>query len=231
MSMPRICIIDYGMGNLGSVQAALRFLGCVAKITNKAEDVRLADAVVLPGVGAFAEAMSNLRILGLDNVLNEEVLVKGKPFLGIWLGMQLIGLGSEEMGYTKGLQWISADVIALADMGVGRVPHVGWSEITYTEGEPLFAKIAEGTCFYFDHSYAMLSAETESIATCIYGSRFVSALRHRNIMATQFHPEKSQRAGLKLLRNFLELAASRSAGSAAAGEVVEERLAVCPKNA
>jgi imidazole glycerol-phosphate synthase subunit HisH len=227
MNTPRICIIDYGMGNLGSVQAALRFLGNEAKISDRVEDMRSADALVLPGVGAFAEAMANLRRLGLDKVLNKEVMAKGKPFLGICLGMQLIGRGSEEMGHTEGLQWISADVIPLADMGVGRVPHVGWSETTYAEGEPLFRKIEEGTCFYYDHSFAMLTVEADSVATCAYGTPFVAALRHGNIMATQFHPEKSQRAGLKLLRNFLDLAAGHSTGPADAGDTEAE----CRRNA
>jgi len=214
MSMPRVCIIDYGMGNLGSVQAALRFLGNEAIISSLPDDVRSADAVVLPGVGAFAEAMENLRRLELDKVLGEEVMEKGKPFLGICLGMQLIGCGSEELGLTKGLQWISADVIPLVNVGVGRVPHVGWGETVHAKGEALFNNIQDGTCFYYDHSFAMLSADVDAVATCDYGTRFVAALRHRNILATQFHPEKSQRAGLKLLRNFLDLAAGHPAGPA-----------------
>jgi len=210
MTMPRLCIIDYGMGNLASVHAALRFLGSDAAITKRADDVRTADAIVLPGVGAFGEARTNLRRTGLDQVLTEEVIDKGKMFLGICLGMQLIGTGSEEMGYNEGLGWIAADVVPLSDVGVKRVPHVGWSETTFDHREPLFRNIDPRSCFYYDHSFAMLDAAADSVATSDCGHRFVAALRHGNIMATQFHPEKSQRAGLKLLRNFLDLVAGHS---------------------
>lgn len=210
MTMPRVCIIDYGMGNLGSVRAALRFLGNDAAISDQADAVRAADAVVLPGVGAFGEAMANLRALGLDGVLTEEVAEKGKPFLGICLGMQLIGRGSHEKGYHEGLGWIGADVVPLEQASTARVPHVGWSETHFEPGNALFRNIDARACFYFDHSFAILEADTDEVATSETGCSFVAALRKGNVIATQFHPEKSQRAGLKLLRNFLDIAAGGS---------------------
>ncbi len=216
MTAPRICIVDYGMGNLNSVRAAFRFLGNEAVISDSAGDLRAADAVVLPGVGAFGEAAANLAKSGLDAILSEQVMEKKKPFLGICLGMQLVGRGSDEMGRHKGLGWIDADVVSLSDTGALRVPHVGWSETAFENGEVLFDNIEAGACFYYDHSYAMLQASADSVATCDYGSRFVAAFRHGNVMAAQFHPEKSQRAGLKLLRNFLNLVAGRPTRSVAA---------------
>jgi imidazole glycerol-phosphate synthase subunit HisH len=210
VSTPDLCIVDYGVGNLGSVRAALRFLGSDATITDQPEQIQAADAIVMPGVGAFGEAMTNLRRLGLDRVLTNEVMVRAKPFLGICLGMQLIGTSSEEMGHSEGLNWIDAKTVSLSFAGAVRTPHVGWSETAFSEDDELFHGIEDAACFYYDHSFGMLRAKVDSVATCDYGCQFVSALHHRNIMATQFHPEKSQRAGLKLLRNFLDMTARRS---------------------
>ena len=204
----RIAIVDYGMGNLASVRNAFAFLGVSAVATSAPADLAAVDAFVLPGVGAFGEAMANLNRLDLVAPLTEEVRGAGKPFLGICLGMQLLAEESFELGRHRGLGWISGAVRHLPKGGDRRIPHVGWSGLRFGENDPLFARIPKDGCFYFDHTY-YLEQGPYTIGDVNYGVPFTAVLRIDNIFATQFHPEKSQRNGLKLLRNFTNYCLTR----------------------
>lgn len=202
--MKKIAIIDYGMGNVQSVANALDFLGYTAVITDDHNVLKECDAYILPGVGAFAEAMNNLRQRHLISLLHAEVIEKQKPILGICLGMQLFLQSSEEMGLHEGLGWIEGKVIAMKPDNTLRVPHVGWNDIVAKENSSLFMGVNIDANFYFDHSYHVVCDEYYVSAKCNYGSfELTAALQHKNLFATQFHPEKSQTKGLKLLRNFL----------------------------
>lgn len=202
--MKKIAIIDYGMGNVQSVANALEFLGYNAVITDKHETLQQCDAYILPGVGAFAEAMNNLRKRDLILLLTIQVIEKRKPLLGICLGMQLLVESSEEMGLHTGLGWIKGSVVAIPENSSVRVPHVGWNNLETTENSSLFTNLGENSHFYFDHSFHVLCDPHYISAHCTYGPYiFTAALQHNHIFATQFHPEKSQTKGLKLLRNYL----------------------------
>ena len=214
---PRLCIINYGMGNLNSVRNALAFLGYAAAITSDVDEVAAADAYILPGVGAFGQAMANLRSSGLADVLGREVLDRGKPFLGICLGLQLLASDSEELGRHKGLGWIDGHVRALEEGAVERVPHVGWSAVHVAREHPLFGSVETQDCFYFDHSFHLECDDDWVLVNCRYGRDIVAAVQRDNVMAVQFHPEKSQRAGLKLLRRYLDLCEGDDGGRLAGG--------------
>lgn len=205
-SRKRVLVIDYGMGNLNSVVNALATLGYAARTSERKEDIANADAYVLPGVGAFGEAMKNLQRLDIVGLLAEQVLERRKPFLGICLGMQLMAEDSEELGFHKGLGWIRGHVLRIDQRDGIRLPHVGWNNVDVRGKQPLFENIATGSNYYFDHTYRLECDPSNVLATCRYGSDIVAAVRHENIFATQFHPEKSQVKGLKLLRNFLNYA-------------------------
>ncbi|MFA6530276.1 MAG: imidazole glycerol phosphate synthase subunit HisH [Candidatus Micrarchaeia archaeon] len=201
-----IAIVDYGMGNLRSVAKALEYLGGQAIISNKKEDIKSAERIVLPGVGAFGNAMENIRRLDIIETMENEVLDNKKPFLGICLGMQLLGSVGYELGVNKGLGWIPGKVMKIKaeEMGL-KVPHVGWNGIKITKESPLLNGITDGTAFYFVHSYALKPDDSGTIvATCQHGEEFAAAIQKGNIFATQFHPEKSQKDGLKVLKNFME---------------------------
>lgn len=200
---PKIMVVDYGMGNLQSVANALLFLGCNAIISNNKEELLLADAYILPGVGAFGEAIKNLNNLGLIDVLNEQVLNRNKPFLGICLGMQLIAESSEEFGNHKGFGWIPGHVKKLAVKPRTHLPHVGWNDVKILKKEPLFKGIEGSPAYYFVHTYHFSCDENYISAQCRYDIDFVAAVQKENIFATQFHPEKSQDQGLRLMRNYL----------------------------
>jgi imidazole glycerol-phosphate synthase subunit HisH len=202
-----VTIIDYGMGNVRSVAKAIELLGEDVKISNDKNDIENATHLILPGVGAFKDGMKNLKELGLVEILNEQVLEKKKPILGICLGTQLMANESEEFGHYEGLKWIDASVVAFDDQGGElKVPHVGWNDTQYKKESPIFKKVKEDTDFYYVHSYHMVCKNEEDVsATCDYGGEFVAAIQKDNIFATQFHPEKSQYTGLKLLENFLEV--------------------------
>jgi glutamine amidotransferase len=203
----KVAVIDYGMGNLHSVSKALEFVGADVMITQKSSDLKEADRVVLPGVGSFAEGMRQLEERGLVNVLNDEVIARGKPFLGICLGMQLAAESGEEHGKTRGLGWIKGSVIRLDtnDPHV-KVPHMGWNDIEVTQPSPLFKNIRGPLTFYFVHSYHLMTAMKDAVtAVCEHGLRFAAAVERENIHLVQFHPEKSQTAGLKVLENFLAI--------------------------
>ena len=203
MTRKKIMIIDYGMGNLASVANALEFLSYVPIVSSKKEDILNADAFILPGVGGFPEAIKRFNEIGIKEELNIQVLNKGKPFLGICLGMQLIALDSIEYGLHNGLGWINGHVVRLEGNGSLKIPHVGWNNIQIRNKHPLFANIDQGGTYYFDHSYHLKCDSACVIATCSYGEDIVVAIQKGNIFAAQFHPEKSQVNGLKFLRNFL----------------------------
>lgn len=200
-----IAIIDYGMGNLRSVHKAFEAVGAEAMVTADLEDILKADKVVLPGVGAMAPAMQKLNELGLISTLHLVIEEQGKPFLGICLGLQLLFERSSEGGFCEGLKILSGCVERFT--GQIKVPHMGWNQIQIKEnGSRLFAKLSAGENMYFCHSYFVVPKDTPLAAgTTNYGIDFVSAVAKDNIWGVQFHPEKSQKAGLQILKNFVDL--------------------------
>lgn len=203
-----IVIIDYGMGNLGSVANMLRRLGVAARISGDPAVVAEADRLILPGVGAFDQGMRNLHASGLVEVLQERVFERGVPLLGICLGMQLLTRSSEE-GSLSGLGLFEADTIRfhLPDPLPGirqvlKVPHMGWKQVTVRKRDPLFVGLETGARFYFVHSYHVVCAPADAAAVAEHGYEFVSAIQKGHIAGVQFHPEKSHRYGMVLLRNF-----------------------------
>lgn len=200
-----IAIIDYEMGNLRSVQKALERVGHEAVITSDPAKVATADKVVLPGVGAFRDAMAALQQRGLVEPIRLSIAEK-KPFLGICLGLQLLFETSYEDGEHKGLGIIPGRVVRF-DLPAGfKVPHMGWNQVTAQSGTPLMADIEQGSYFYFVHSYFVKPTEDSvTAATADYGGGFCAAVQRDNLFATQFHPEKSQADGLRLLKNFAEI--------------------------
>jgi len=200
-------IIDYGMGNVGSVAGALDYLGGHYVISANKNDIISSDALILPGVGAFGAAMENLRKLDLLEALESEVIGNKKPFFGICLGMQLLAQDSVEKGFHKGLGWINGHVLEMKPSGRFRIPHVGWNNVAFKKDDPFFERIDEGAHFYFDHSFHLSCDKDLVVATCHYGEDYVAAICKEHIFASQFHPEKSQRNGLKMLRNFMNFAA------------------------
>ncbi|MGN1019869.1 MAG: imidazole glycerol phosphate synthase subunit HisH [Aristaeellaceae bacterium] len=194
-----IAIMDYGMGNLRSVQKAFEYLGEQAVITDDPAAAAKASHLVLPGVGAFEDAMARLQRSGLDRALLDAAQA-GKPVLGICLGMQMMFEHSEENGFFDGLGLFPGTVTRLTDHGL-KIPHMGWNNLS-TRDCPLF-DAGDDPCVYFVHSYCMADVSDEwTAATCDYGQVFTAAVCRDNVMATQFHPEKSGTAGLKMLRRF-----------------------------
>jgi len=208
----RVGVIDYGVGNLGSVMQALEELRVTPVLLTRAIDVHTADSLILPGVGNFADCARLLDGGGWTQALQDEVLVAGKPLLGVCLGMQLLASFSREgaenaTNSTPGLGFIPGRVENLRTLGCRlRIPHVGWNEVTsHTKYGGLFAGIPDGTDFYFVHSFAFVPDDPEHVvATTVYDTPVTAAVRLGHIWGTQFHPEKSSRAGFRLLRNFIE---------------------------
>ncbi len=203
----KIAIVDYGMGNLGSVSRALAELGAQPVITDHPEKLAEAARIVLPGVGSFADGMVNLAERGWIGAIREQV-ASGKPLLGICLGMQLLASHGTEGGNNAGFDLISGEVVRLDTLGCSlRIPHVGWNNVTLTnKSEELFADIPKGTDFYFVHSFAFRAEAGEDVlAYTDYGIPVVAAINHGRVFGTQFHPEKSSKAGFQLLKNFLNL--------------------------
>src|SRR5215468_7203798 len=197
-----IAIIDYGMGNLRSVQKGLEQVGAVAELTRDPERIGAAAGVVLPGVGAFGACMDNLRAYGLVETVRR-VIARGTPFLGICLGMQLLFEESEEFGRVPGLGIFPGRVVRFADTPALKVPHMGWNRIRKLQDVPHLRGIDDGAFVYFVHSYYVAPADTSLTATTTeYGTEFTSAICRDNVFATQYHPEKSQAVGLKILENF-----------------------------
>ncbi|MCK8824239.1 imidazole glycerol phosphate synthase subunit HisH [Fuchsiella alkaliacetigena] len=200
-----IAIIDYGMGNLRSVEKALEKLGFKAEITDQAEEILGAEAVILPGVGAFGDAMENLKAAGLIEVI-KEVIDSGKPFLGICLGMHLLFSSSEEWGQQEGLDIIKGQVVKFPTELELKIPHMGWNQLHLQKDTALFDGLESGLFQYFVHSYYVVPDDEAVIATTTdYGIDFVSSIQKDNIYAVQYHPEKSSEQGLEILRNFGEL--------------------------
>lgn len=203
MNKNTVLIIDYGVGNDQSVMNALSSLGYDFLVSNKKEDILGASAYILPGVGAFNEAMRNIKELKIEDLLREQVLAKKKPILGICLGFQVLASESEENGLHKGLGFIDGRVIRLVQKENVRIPHVGWNTLEIVKKEPLFSNIySDNPSFYFDHSYQLVCDNSCVSAVTSYGDKIVSAIQKDNIFGTQFHPEKSQNNGLKLFRSF-----------------------------
>ncbi len=198
-----IAIIDYDLGNTASVGRALELLGYRYKITRDAKEISAADCLILPGVGAFNEAMHKLNHYNLIDHLNTCVVGKQKPIVGICLGMQLLASDSYENGYTIGLGWIPGSVIRFReDMGVA-IPHVGWNEV-HCQNDPIFKKLPDKPDFYFDHSYHFNVDNKDHVKAIVnYGEPVVAVVQKENIIGLQFHPEKSSKNGLRLLRGIL----------------------------
>jgi glutamine amidotransferase len=205
--MKKVAIIDYGMGNLDSVARAIEECRGEPVITSKAEDLKQSNYIILPGVGAFGDGMRNIRDLGLDRTIREEVLQKEIPFLGICLGMQLLASRGHEGGETAGLDLIPGEVVRFEPDGPGvKIPHIGWNEVVLERPHSLFRDIPSEEDFYFVHSYHFVCKNREDILSLTpYCGNFVSAVNRKNVIGVQFHPEKSLQLGLKLLSNFLSL--------------------------
>ncbi len=196
----RICILDYGMGNLRSVEKALEHVGATATISSDAETVRKADGVILPGVGAFPKAMQHVRELGLDELIAER-RDSGVPILGICLGLQLLFDSTTELGGASGIGLLSGGVDELQADGL-KVPHIGWSPVRWEKESRLAEGIESETPFYFVHSFAPSPDHGDLLGSAAYGTRFACAAERDNVFGVQFHPEKSSAAGLRLLSNF-----------------------------
>ncbi|MCQ2603415.1 MAG: imidazole glycerol phosphate synthase subunit HisH [Clostridia bacterium] len=202
-----IAIIDYGVGNLFSLTSSFGAIGAPIKVTSRVEDVLAADRIVLPGVGAFEDAINKLKETGLDKTIVEEVK-KGKPILGICLGMQLFFDKDYENGCFDGLGLIKGEVRPISDVvpKTLKIPHMGWNELIFTKGQhPLFKNIKEGDSVYFVHSYHATNCDENIIAVSEYGADITAAVAKGNIMGCQFHPEKSGDVGLNILRAFCEM--------------------------
>ena len=200
-----IAIIDYGMGNLKNVQKGFEKVGYQAQITDDAEEILAADGVVLPGVGAFKDAMNNLEESNLVKVI-QDVIEADKPFLGICLGLQLLFTESEEFGITPGLDIIEGRVVKFPDYLDLKVPQIGWNQLNLKQDTKLYQGLDGEIYQYFVHSYYVAPQNKEVIATTTdYGIEFVSSIAKDNIYAVQFHPEKSSQQGLQILKNFGEI--------------------------
>jgi len=202
-----ITIVDYGVGNLGSIINMLKKVGFKAIASSDPEVLQQAEKIILPGIGAFDAGMNKLNERGLVPLLNDLALQKKVPFLGLCLGLQLMTLGSEE-GQTQGLGWLDAETVRFRFDGEQshlKVPHMGWNTIDLCRPHPLFTDLEPGSRFYFVHSYYVQSHDPAAVlAETEYGVRFASILGKGNIMGAQFHPEKSHKFGMRLLRNFAE---------------------------
>ena len=203
-----IAIIDYDAGNIKSVEKALLLLGQDVVITGDREEILKADKVVLPGVGAFGDAMDNLRRTGLDQVIRE-VTDRGTPFLGICLGLQLLFERSDEAPGVDGLGILEGEILRIPDKDGLKIPHMGWNSLHLENNGRLFRGIEEGSYVYFVHSYYLKADDPQIVKTVTeYGVRIDASVESGNVFACQFHPEKSSRTGLKILKNFAELSST-----------------------
>jgi glutamine amidotransferase len=202
-----IVIIDYGLGNLGSIQNMLKKIGVPSLISGEADQIYKASKLILPGVGSFDNGMRNIHERGLLKVLDKAVIEDKKPVLGICLGMQLLTKSSEE-GIMEGLSWIDAKTIKFnfPDSQKLRIPHMGWNNVKTAKNHPLLNEMEEESRFYFVHSYYVKCADEKDVLMyCDYGIDFACAVQRDNIIGVQFHPEKSHKFGLKLMKAFAEL--------------------------
>ncbi len=200
-----IAVIDYGAGNLMSVKNALDYIGADSVITADRRIIKSATHVILPGVGSFGDAMKSMEKRGLTDTIREAA-ISGKPFLGICLGLQLLFESSEESGGVKGLALLPGKIVKIpSNMGL-KVPHIGWNSVSVKQSKGIFADIPDDSYFYFVHSFYLDSADENVVAgTTHYGVEIQCAVQKNNLCATQFHPEKSGKTGLKLLQNFLDM--------------------------
>ena len=202
-----IAIVDYGVGNLFSLKSSLSMIGAEAVVTGSAKELAAAEKIILPGVGAFRDAADKLRASGLDAVVVEQARA-GKPLLGICLGMQMLFTRSFEYGEHRGLDLLKGDVVDIRPR-IGahlKVPQIGWNALILKQPEhPLFRYIQEGDCVYFVHSYYAANCDESTLATTEYGAELTAAVGSGNILGCQFHPEKSGKVGLSILKAFCEL--------------------------
>jgi glutamine amidotransferase len=202
-----IIIVNYGMGNLGSIQSMMKHIGYETLITADPQQIERAEKLILPGVGHFDRGMEQLHALDLIDVLNHKVLAQKTPVLGICLGMQLMGSGSEE-GKLEGLKWVDADFVRFNPHKAKypiRIPQMSWNYVRQTRPTQLMTGLNERPRFYFVHAYHAIMANAEdAILTTEYGYEYVSGFERENIIGVQFHPEKSHKFGMKLLQNFSE---------------------------
>lgn len=201
-----IAIVDYGMGNVRSLMNAFEYLGESAAVTRDIDELETADRLILPGVGAFGDAMAAIRANALETPLSRLALEVRKPVLGVCLGMQLFATRSLEHGEHDGLGWLDAQVVPLQPERPAKVPHVGWNALHFNRDDWLFKGIPDHqTDFYFVHSFQMVCREaSDRVATTEHGGDVTAVVRRGNLVAAQFHPEKSQDNGLQLLRNWLD---------------------------
>jgi imidazole glycerol-phosphate synthase subunit HisH len=213
----QIAVVDYGMGNRRSVEKALLHVGARASVTSDPAELRAADGLVVPGVGAFPRGMESLRSLGLDDLLRERV-ESGTPVLGICLGMQLAFERSAEQGGARGLGLVHGDVRPL-NAGELKLPHIGWNEVAFVErGSELISGLPMRCAFYHVHSFAPVPSSAEDVlGSATYGAPFVTAVQRGSFYGVQFHPEKSSAAGMRLLANFARLCTAPAGQGAAAG--------------
>lgn len=205
MVINMVAIIDYDAGNIKSVEKALHYLGEEAVITRDRDTILGADRVILPGVGAFGDAMEKLRTYELDKVI-QEVVAQNTPFLGICLGLQLLFESSEESEGVEGLGILKGKVVRLPEESDLKIPHIGWNSLKYPNPGRLFAGIAEDSYVYFVHSYYLQAKDTSIVtATTEYGTLIHASVEQGNVFACQFHPEKSSEVGMQILKNFLTI--------------------------
>ena len=201
-----IAVVDYGVGNLFSLQSSLKSLRQEAVVTSDPEMIRSAERIILPGVGAFGDAAEKLRLTGLDRIVLEQA-EKGKPLLGICLGMQMLFEKSYEFGEHRGLGLLRGSVIPMKGTipeGL-KIPQMGWNSLMIKRNHPLLQYVKEGDCVYFVHSYYATDCEESLLAACEYGQELAAAVAFENVMGCQFHPEKSGRVGLSILKAFCEV--------------------------
>lgn len=200
-----IAVIDYDAGNMKSVEKAIEALGEKAVVTRESSLILQADKVILPGVGAFGDAMNRLNEYGLTDTINE-VVQRDKPFLGICLGLQLMFKSSEESPEVKGLGLLPGQILKIPDCEGLKIPHMGWNSLNIREGSRLFKGIPDNSYVYFVHSYYLKADNEEDVAASTeYSTHIHAAVEHGNVFACQFHPEKSSRVGMRILKNFIEL--------------------------
>ena len=203
MNKSKIVIIDYKVGNINSVSNALKQLGYNVLITNNEHEIKSADALILPGVGAFKEAMNNISNLNLIPILEDFALIEKKPVLGICIGMQILATNSEENGIHNGLGWIPGSVKKIRSNDDLLIPHVGWNNVKFVRKSLGFAE-GDSPNFYFDHSYALKNIYSDlTVASTDYGEGFSAIIEKENLLGIQFHPEKSQKNGAVVFEHFL----------------------------
>jgi imidazole glycerol-phosphate synthase subunit HisH len=200
----RIVIVDYGMGNLQSVVNAFEYVGAKVKLSRRIDDIVNARALVVPGQGAFRDCIGNIKRFDLAGPLTDMVVKKKKPFFGICMGMEVLADSSTEGGNHKGLGWVEGTVEKIDTKGELKLPHMGWNDVNIDKKDMMLNGLSPKPCFFFAHSYELRPKKKNlTILTCMYGSQLVAGIRQDNIFAVQFHPEKSQVDGLRLIKNFV----------------------------